>query len=388
MRRGAAALLLVGALLAACGSSEPTATDTADAKAFTGSVTAFYAPPVGLAGRHGSLLRYSALDPVGGTKVFRVLYRSRSVQGKPIAVSGIVLVPEGDGPHPVLTYAHGTAGLADRCAPSKQPVYDVLTDLAGKGYVVTATDYEGLGTPGLHPYIAGISEGRSTLDIVRAAAELPGVELDAKTVIWGHSQGGHAAVFAAQLAPTWTPELDVVGTVAIAPATELPLIASALKNGPYQGYLAMAAGGLHAAYPDADLHQILTDEAIGRLGILETACTAAVWKAFRSLPYDRFAKADPTSVPAWKALLEENDPGHVKLSSPLFIVHGEADEQIPTVASAALFNRLCRLGQVAERKTYPGADHVGVAEAALDDLVRWTAERFAGKPATNGCSGA
>src|SRR5215218_2134361 len=148
-----------------------------------------------------------------GAVAWRVLYRSETIGGTPIGVSGLIVAPDDPPPtggFPVIGYAHGTTGLADRCAPSKaaRPLADggsargslPLPELWERGFVVAATDYEGLGTPGRHPYLVGGSEGRFVL---------------------GVSQGGHASLFAGELAATYAPELDLRGVVALAPGAEL-----------------------------------------------------------------------------------------------------------------------------------------------------------------------
>ena len=127
----------------------------------------------------------------------------------------------------MLSWAHGTTGVADISAPSRDApghpshIYTQLADATlnqwvKRGWVVTRTDYEGLGTPGSHPYLVGASEARSTVDILLAARQLhPGI--GRRWAVMGHSQGGHAALFTASLAPTWAPGLELIGAVAIAP---------------------------------------------------------------------------------------------------------------------------------------------------------------------------
>jgi fermentation-respiration switch protein FrsA (DUF1100 family) len=358
---------------------------------YTGSVEAFYVPPAPLpAGHHGDLVRYQRLPDLAGGTAYRILYLSESVKGKRIAVSGLAALPTTGGSNrPVLTWAHGTTGLADACAPSKQPLdgqtATLLDPFLQQGWIVAATDYEGLGTPGLHPYIAGISEGRGTLDAVRAAKQLPGARGGDDTIVWGHSQGGHAALFANQLASTWTPELHLAGTVAGAPPSELLLIAAALKGGNYQGYLAMVAAGLNAAYPEAKLSQVITPKGLADIHVVDEGCTDKVFAVYNKLPYDEFSAGDPAAVEPWKSILQENDPGHVKTNSPILIIHGLADQQIPPVASELLFKRLCSLGQVVERRTYPGMGHAEVIAPSFADMLTWMKDRVAGKPAVSGC---
>ena len=370
MRRALAVLLVLPLALAACGDDgEESAAPAPDEEAV----------------EHGDLLE---AEPVG-ERTFKVRYASESVAGEPIEVTGLVALPAdvADGA-PVLTWAHGTTGIADVCAPSNDPesALEFLRPFVDRGWVVVATDYEGLGTEGRHPYINGTSEGRGTLDIVRAAAQVPdGVE-PGPVVIWGHSQGGHAALFAGQLAPEWTPELDVVGVVAGAPATELPLIAKALQNSPFQGYLALGAAGLNAAEPDrADLSVVMSPKAIDLLDVVDTGCAGEVHEVYTELPYEEFAIADPGEIEPWKSILFENDPGHAKTDTPIYLYQGEADEQIPVAASQLLFDRLCSLGQVVERHTYPGQSHAGVIAVAWEGFRAWMEARVSGEPATTGC---
>lgn len=394
MRRAAVVALLAAATACSADddptpSSDPTTTSTTPL-VWTGDDDGFYAPPEPLpVGEPGDLLRYQVVETdVPGT-TYKVLHLSESVQGDAIAVSGVVVVPEGAAagePATVLTWAHGTTGIADACAPSKDPggAVDLAPAFLERGWVFAATDYEGLGTPGRHPYIVGTSEGRGVLDVVRAASQLPDAPATDEVVVWGHSQGGHAALWAGQLAADWAPELDVVGVVAGAPASELPLIAQALQNGPFQHYLALAAAGINAAYPEADLSLVMTDAAQDLLPAVDERCAGDIADVF-ALPYEEFAVADPTSVEPWRSLLLENDPGHVKTDIPVLVIHGEEDEQIPVVASQLLFERVCGLGQVIERRTYPGMRHAEVIGPSFDDMVTWMDARVAGEPAGSFC---
>src|SRR5690349_21540446 len=147
-------------------------------KASASAAERFYDADVSeLLGEPGSIIRIEPMRgaPMGAS-AFRVLYRSRDQNRDAIAVSGVIVVPRGNAPRggrPVVAWAHGTTGIARKCAPSLRPsIYQTihgLRDLLARGYVVTATDYPGLGTVGPHPYLIGVSEGRAVLDSVRAA---------------------------------------------------------------------------------------------------------------------------------------------------------------------------------------------------------------------------
>src|SRR6202021_1201586 len=195
--------------------------------------TAFYrAQASEIAGAPGTLVRQELINgaPLGAT-TYRVLYRSTGLDNQPILVSGVVIVPPGDPPpggRPIVAWAHPTSGVVPRCAPSLAiflfEQIQGLRSFVRDGYVVAATDYPGLGTPGPHPYLVGASEARAVIDSVRVAATMPGAGGGKKFVVWGHSQGGHAALFTGIIAKTYAPELDLLGVAAAAPATDLATV--------------------------------------------------------------------------------------------------------------------------------------------------------------------
>jgi pimeloyl-ACP methyl ester carboxylesterase len=323
-----------------------------------------------------------------------VLYHSRAVDGRDIAVSGVVVVPTGAAPkggRPVVTWAHGTTGLGDQCAPSKHD--DAATSLpfvkqmVDAGDVVAATDYEGLGTPGVHPYLVGESEGRSVLDAARAARALKSTNASDRVLVAGHSQGGQAALFAGELASSYSPELDVLGVAAAAPAADvehiLPLAAS-ISGG--AGYLAMGIQGFHAAYPDADPHAVLAPDAEAKSEAATTQCSDAVMTAFQGVSGSAVLAHDPLSIPTIATLLHANSAGNRPAGAPLLIVQGSADATIPKVLTDAFDKKACAAGDTVEYRIYDGATHGSVIVAAQDDVVQWLADRIAGKPAPTTCT--
>ena len=344
---------------------------------------AFYTPSPMPAGKPGDLIWMSPLvgSPVGAFG-FKVLYHSQSIADKDIPVSGLLWVPKDVRPDaPIISYAHGTTGLGDVCAPSKTEgkgeADTVAQEFLAKGFIVVATDYEGSGTPGVHPYVVGISEGRGVLDAIRAARTYTGTT--GKSVVWGHSQGGGAALFAAELAPTYAPDAGVVGSVAGAPAVELKLLAAALRTSPFFGYIFQAAAGFHAAYPDVDLSQVLTAKGLEAEKLAETTC-GEVHDLVRGKHADDYLKVDPATSEPWATYLEKNTPGNVSTTVPIFVYHGENDEQIPVIGSQLYFNRECKTGGTAVlRKTYPGETHVSVILKAKDDIESFIADRLASK---------
>jgi len=406
MIRARALILVLPLIFAACSGddSEGSASTTAspDTTASTIPAVMEVAPDADLyalaegtlePGEPGDVIAFQEVPglEIDGT-VLRVLYHSESLEGDDIPVTGIIIVPSGEVPEggrPVLTWAHGTTGIADECAPSKDPEVNgigLVGPFLERGMVFVATDYEGLGTPGRHPYIAGESEGRGTLDIVRAARQLEDrTGASDRVVIWGHSQGGHAALFANQIVAEWAPELKVAGTVAGAPPSQLPLIAVALRDSPYRYYLGMVAAGWEAAFPEADPSLVLSPLGVAALDKVDEGCTSEIAEAFNAVPYEDLVIADPATTPPWSDLLVENDPGFVLGESPILIIHGGNDEQIPVVSSELLLARMCGIGQVVERRVYPDQSHAGVIGPSLPDMLEWIDGRLAGDDAPTSC---
>lgn len=372
----------------AAGGSEATA--PADRRDSRGAD--FYAVPDDLGQQPpGALVRSTEVKKTASGVLYRVMYASRSLEGDPIAVTGLVGVPSADAPpdgRPILGYAHWTTGLADECAPSRMldaTTERIIDGFMSRGMVVAATDYEGLGTPGLHAYLVGESEARGVLDAIRAAREVPGSQGSKRAVVWGHSQGGHAALFTAQYAAEWAPEIDILGAAAGAPPSEFGLLSETVGDSTNLGYLAMIAAGISTAVPQAELDDIFTSEAIDLLDVVDQECVAGVLQAFSGRSAAEILAADPASVAEWRDAIAATDPGHAKSEVPLLIFHGANDELVPARGSEILFQRLCSLGQVVERKVYEGQNHGGVVLAAMGDLVGWLEARLAGTPAPSSC---
>lgn len=401
----ATALLAVGSAACSSAKSSPravkddsTTVTTTQAKPTTTAAAAdgdFYAVPDPLPpGEPGDVIKSEPVDVPGlNGEAYRVMYHSQSLEGDDIAVTGLVGVPKAAPPvdgFPVVSWAHGTTGIADACAPSKTPTdanfLAVGNQLIGQGYVAVATDYEGLGTPGRHPYIVGESEARGVIDIVRAARNLDFAHASKEWLVWGHSQGGHAALWAGEIAPSWAPELDLVGTVAGAPPSQLKLVYEALKASPFRYYLVMAGAGIAAAYPDLDLGDVATDLALSKLAVVDEGCADAIADAYADDSIEDLLRTDPYTVPDWKEAIDAQEPGTTRTEDPILIIHGGNDEQIPVVSSELLLDRMCGFDQVVTRRVYEGQSHAGVIGPSLSDMLTWMGDRFAGKPAPDDCA--
>lgn len=233
----------------------------------------------------------------------------------------------------------------------------------------------------------GESEGRGVLDAARAAGQLPDADPGDRLAIFGYSQGGHGALWAAQVAAEWTPELDVVGTVAGAPATELPVIVRAAGSLPISGFLYMMIAGFNDAYPDeALLSAVLTPAGEARLPVVDQACVGDVIGHFAGSDSSALLVPGGLTSGAWATLAEANNPGNVATDTPILIVHSAADEVVPAGLSALLVERMCGHGQVVERLVYErGHGHVEAVPDAVADGLAWIEQRHAGEPPVSTC---
>jgi acetyl esterase/lipase len=333
-----------------------------------------------------------------GARAYRILYWSTGLDGKPVEVSGVVIAPRGSPPpggRPVVAWAHPTTGVAGRCAPSLARVFFAsiqgLRAMLDRGYVVAATDYPGLGTPEVHPYLVGESEARAVLDSVRAAKQIPEVGAGARFAVWGHSQGGQAALFTGIEAGRYAPELKLVGVAAAAPATDLAaLMTDDLGTGGGNNITAMTLWSWARVY-GAPMDKVVSPQAEPVINRLTKLCierwfdvftrrgpTLALEKSF--LRVNNLAEEDP-----WRRLLEENSPGPLPADIPVFLAQGSADTLVPPSVTEAYRARLCRNGNRVEFVLLPRVGHAFIARDAAGAAVAWMAGRFAGEPAPTNC---
>lgn len=406
--RLAAALAVVG-LAAAC-TSERGGDDDAEARPIATPIVGsapeevavgadFYAVPEPLPDAdHGTLLKYQVVPGVvERATTYRVMYLSTAVAGEPVVVTGLAVVPASPAPgggegRVVLTTAHGTTGVADECAPSKSPATSEAKRLGqvavDNGWVLAATDYEGLGTPGRHPYLVGRSEGRSVLDAVLATQQLPeaGEEVGDRVLIAGYSQGGHAAVWANEIAAEWVPELEVVGAFAGAPASEIDRILEAGRSLPIGGFLLAIVAGYEAAYAELDPAAYLTDKGVGLLDAVDSGCISESFRATAGVSPAELVGSDPAEQAEWIRIGADNNAGSVAAPSPVLIVHSDEDSTVPPVLSQLLHARMCASGQVVERRVLAkGGDHGAAAVPAYTQGIAWLKGLLAGTPAVSSC---
>lgn len=401
VRRGPIVLAVAVIALLSLAACDPPTPDQED----------FYKPPVPLpAGQPGDVIRSRAsrftLDPIEKTPVAgvtstQVIYRSTNALGQANAVSGTVLVPTtpwiGPGSRPLLSWAVGTRGVGDACAPSytlsQGADYEMLFIKAAldRGWAVAVSDYEGLGTPGQHTYVVGRSEGRAVLDMARAAQRLPGTGLTTSTPVglMGYSQGGGAVAWAAELATTYAPELNLKGTAAGGIPGDLPAVAEFVEGGPVVALALLASIGLDAAYPELDLEGYLNDRGRALMETADDLCIASVdgVSAIIDTAFSSrmdYVHTDPLASPAWRARLAENKLGSAKPKGPVFQYHGGIDEMVPFQQGAELRRAWCNKGANVTWSVLPGEHVLGMVEGVVPAL-NWLSLRFAGIPTLGNC---
>ncbi len=357
------------------------------------------------AGKPGSVIwsreiKYSAAGRVAlpsASRTMLVLYRSLDPKGKPIAVSGTIDLPKGKAPKggwKVISWAHGTTGAADSCAPSRNVAGSPATAYIAyttatydswvkAGYAVLRTDYEGLGTPGPHRYLVGRSEGRGVVDIALAAHDLL-PKLSKSWLIGGHSQGGHAALFAASLAPKLAPKLKLKGVYAFAPASHLYEQGQAIGNlgDAYKGLTALAVLILTSAAREAgvDPKSLVTTEIADKISKLEELCSGQLGadNIFGDIAPNKILKPGETTASIDNALRAMNP--NVKIKAPVLILQGLDDNTVIAGFTLALVAELRASGDKVTYDAVPGLTHMSiVTDPAVEARVsKWIKSKLAG----------
>ncbi len=357
----------------------------------------FYSPRAEkIPGPRGSVIhtkRLTGAQVVPGARTYLTLYRSVDLLGKPVAVSGTLSVPEGTEPEggwPLISWAPGSTGVADVCAASRSegstPSNDEQARWVAKGYAVARTDYLGLGTPGEHGYMIGATEQRAMADIATAARTID-KSVGARWVALGHSQGGHAALFAAADAAGWAPSSPLLGAVALAPTSHLgeqvrlakwaasnPL--GKIGTGDLSVYLPLLVRGAQTV-TDVDPTRFLTTRATSLLPVADSDCTGGLrdknkWGGLS--PKDVFTADGDLS--ALLRVLDDNDPGGLRFTTPVLVLQGRSDLTVPLRSTDALVAELQAGGQSVDYRKYDDTDHSEIVAASFADALAWADTRF------------
>ncbi|MFT3808081.1 lipase family protein [Arenimonas sp.] len=361
---------------------------------------AFYAAPTNARLVPGALLRNEpfARDVPANARGWRILYATTRGDGSPAVASALVLAPKESRstPRGLIAWTHGTTGAATGCAPSllEHPFANMpgLSEALAAGWVIVATDYVGQGTAGQHPYLIGEGEARSALDSIRAVRAFSQLEFAPDTVVWGHSQGGHAALWTGALAPTYAAELHLVGVAAAAPASDLKALVDANQHAPVGRIMSSYILRAYAAdYADVRPAELVASWKLPLVNDIAAQCLAgkrALFSVGEALALGGSIWRIPPTQGALAARLEQNTPRSI-VPSPLFIAQGETDELVLPEIQRAYVRERCAAGQALEYRSYAGRDHLSVVAADspyVADLIAWTRARFATQAAANTCA--
>jgi alpha-beta hydrolase superfamily lysophospholipase len=358
----------------------------------------FYTPPSPLpSSTPGTLIRS---EPMAGVKVpggtaHRILYVTEQGQGDVRVSGGMVFTPSTPAPpggRPVLAWAHGTLGQGDACVPSRSanPLGDL--DWVGQamsyGWVVAATDYAGLGTPGPAAYLIGTDEAKDVLNSVRAAAQLDGTQTSKQLMVFGHSQGGHSSLWTASEAASYAPEYQLVAAGAAAPAAELdPLVK--LQWDQVLGW-AIAPDVVvdwPAIYPDLDTDAVLTK--VGKKNVARIAELCIKDAAIEGLIRNKLFKQqmfvkDPTTVAAWSEALDAQSAPTPKV--PTLVLQSESDNVILPQTTARFLVDSCAAGAPVSQMWIDGVTHMQTAIVGGPSVLMWLRQRLEGVTNVPNCA--
>ncbi|WP_373559337.1 lipase family protein [Streptomyces sp. Ag82_G6-1] len=397
------------------------------------TIPAFYTPPAQLPAANGTLIRKESLPlglslpgldgrPLPGTAT-RLMYKSTDSSGRPVAVTGAYIEPsaqwKGNGPRPLVAVASGTMGQGDQCAPSyalEHPLtvsgetlsvgYDNLAiyRLLATGAAVVVTDYVGLGaTDRLHTYVNRVDEGHAVLDAVRAARALPGTSLtsDSRVGLYGYSEGGGATASAAELQPTYAPDVHLAGTYAGAPPADLTAVMKGIDGSALVSALGWAINGFAQTYPEmrSIAEANLNDAGRKALAGTSTMCVgdAVIRYGFtRSTAWTTSGKSVADIIaaePGAQAVLDEQRLGTLKPTGPVRVATGVEDDIVPHRQARQLAVDWCRKGG---NVTYEAVDLPNLGDRILTNhlaplitdqgsAISWLTDRLEGKPTASNC---
>lgn len=366
---------------------------------------AFYTPPSPLPkATHGDLIWArpwtSGVALKNAASNTLILYHTTSLTGADVAVSGTVSIPKGVAPKggwPVISWTHGTTGNGPQCAPSRfdkenteQQSLDVWVS---KGYAVLQTDYEGNGTPGIHPYFVGEAAARDATDMVRAARQLD-PSIGARWVVLGHSEGGAASLATASIGQAWAPELHLLGSIAYAPASHmlgyLNDMQAAQQPVKYAGFFFLMVQGAASVDPALDLNKIFYPTLTGRLPELQKRCIWELDKDFAwnsIVPSELFRRdADPAQLEELKRMVAQDEPAALSIPVPVYVMQGLNDQMVAANGTMQMVAVLCARGMNVSYATYAGTDHFGVMAKSQTLAEAWVGDLFAGRPVPSRCA--
>lgn len=355
-------------------------------------------PHPALAQRAGQLI---AADPVvetpGGMQAWRVRYWTTDDGGRPLEVTGMVVAPrEAIPPQPrhVIAWAHGTSGVSNQCAPSTSPDFwkQAALEAVRRGYVLAAPDYPGLGNAGPHPYLVGPITARSTLDAVRAAAQIPGAAAGNRFAVWGESQGGHAALWTGQLAGRYASDLSLVGVAAAAPPTDLVRNLRQGSDPSVRAFLTAFTAYSWSRYYGAPLSTLggrQTQGIITRLS--ENNCVTLDAKPKLgtiigiTVLRRNLRNVDLGRIQPWSTHARNNSVNAAQIQVPMLIAQHPKDVIVAPAVTRQFARNACALRKRIRWVDIVGKGHQTSAQDSAAITLDWIGNRFAGIGARSDC---
>lgn len=357
----------------------------------------FYNFPKKIPRAPGVLLKSEPLQNVTlpeGMNGWRIMYSTTINDKTPAIGVATIFVPKkiSDRPYPVITWAHASMGIQQRCMPSlmSKPSEGIpaLKEIVEAGWVIVVPDYAFAKKNGALPFFIGEGEARASLDAVRAARSTDGLRLESRTVIWGHSQGGHAALWTGIIAEKYAPEIDLMGVAAIAPAVDIEKIILSNEKvnkrlGPY------LATSYSQYYPEIKFEKAIRPEALKAAREIADLCAYVPPEEPKRIA-ELVTTFNGPSLSKDKKLqkrIKENDVNK-KITTPVLIAHGLEDNIISPEIIEDFYAEKCKEDQQLEYWTFEGLDHQSIvkAESKLEEpLIIWTKERLENKPVEDAC---
>jgi len=357
-------------------------------------------PGAAIAQRAGTLIAAQPVaDAPANVRAWRVDYWTSGDRNQPIRVTGMVIAPRersSAGLRRVIAWTHGLIGIAKRCAPSlgntNFTLIPALDDVIRRGYIVVAPDYPGLGSDMVHPVLVGTSEGKSTLDAVRAARSIPEAEAGSRFAVWGESQGGHAALWTGQLWSSYAPDLQLVGIAAIVPPTDLHRNFKEGRDARVRALLTAYTATSWSRYYGASMsilgprsvqnvmtrladNNCVNFDAKPKLGTIIGIVIAQ--RAIRNL--------DLGTKQPWGRLMRENSPSTAAIKVPTLIATGTGDTIVAPAVVRDFARSACAAGKTVRFVSVPGGEHGTVARTEAAATLGWIDARFAGGRGPSNC---
>ena len=357
-------------------------------------------PRAAVAQRAGTLIGAQSVDDAPpNVRAWRIDYWTSGNRNQPIRVTGMVIAPRDRstaGPRRVIAWTHGLIGIAKRCAPSlgntNFTLIPALDDVIRRGYTVVAPDYPGLGSDMVHPVLVGTSEGKSTLDAVRAARAIPEADGGSRFAVWGESQGGHAALWTGQLWSSYAPDLQLVGIAAIVPPTDLHRNFKEGSDARVRALLTAYTATSWSRYYGASMsilgprsvqnvmtrladNNCVNFDAKPKLGTIIGIVIAQ--RAIRNL--------DLGTKQPWGRLMRENSPSAAAIKVPALIATGTGDTIVAPAVVRDFARAACASGKTVRFISVPGGEHGTVARTEAAATLGWIDARFAGGRAPSNC---